>query len=236
MPTTIENNNIDDHVDDTIFECFNLDNPKSLFLFAGAGSGKTRSLVNVLSKLRDEQGQRLHLRAQKIAVITYTNAACDEIQHRLGYDPLFSVSTIHSFAWELIKPFQQDIKQWIKLDLQQEISDLEEQEKKGRAGTKASIDRVNKIASKKERLRNLDKIKKFTYSPKGENRSRDSLDHAEVIKISADFLSNKLLMQNILIKKYPILLIDESQDTNKLLMDAFFEVQKRHSMSFSLAL
>lgn len=229
-------NNIDDHIDDVIFECLNLDNPRSLFLFAGAGSGKTRSLVNVLSRLRKEQGYRLHLHAQKIAVITYTNAACDEIQHRLGYDSLFLVSTIHSFSWDLIKSFQQDIKNWLQQNLQQEIRELEGQESKGRTGTKASIDRVNKIASKKERLKNLEKIKKFTYSPKGDNGGRDSLDHSEVIKITAFFLSNKPLMKNLLIKKYPILLIDESQDTNGLLMDAFFEVQKEHSTSFSLAL
>jgi len=236
MSTQVENNNTDDHVDDTIFECLDLDNPKSLFLFAGAGSGKTRSLVNVLSRLRDEQGHRLHLNAQKIAIITYTNAACNEIQHRLGYDHLFSVSTIHSFSWDLIKSFQQDIKKWLEKNLKSEIIELEEQEAKGRSGTKASIDRVRKIASKGERLENLEKIKKFTYNPNGDNRSRDSLNHAEVIQITADFLSNKQLMQNIIIKKYPILLIDESQDTNKLLMEAFFEVQKKHSTSFSLAL
>ena len=236
MSTEVENNNIDDHVDDTIFECLDLDNPKSLFLFAGAGSGKTRSLVNVLSRLRDEQGHRLHLNAQKIAIITYTNAACNEIQHRLGYDHLFSISTIHSFSWDLIKSFQQDIKKWLEKNLKSEIIELEEQEAKGRSGTKASIDRVRKIASKGERLKNLEKIKKFTYNPNGDNRSRDSLNHAEVIQITADFLSNKQLMQNIIIKKYPILLIDESQDTNKLLMEAFFEVQKKHSTSFSLAL
>lgn len=236
MSTQVENNNIDDHVDDTIFECLDLDNPKSLFLFAGAGSGKTRSLVNVLSRLRDEQGRRLHLNAQKIAIITYTNAACNEIQHRLGYDHLFSVSTIHSFSWDLIKSFQQDIKKWLEENLKIEIVELEEQEYKGRSGTKASIDRVKKIASKGDRLENLEKIKKFTYNPNGDNRSRDSLNHAEVIQITADFLSNKQLMQNIIIKKYPILLIDESQDTNKLLMEAFFKVQKKHSTSFSLAL
>lgn len=172
----------------------------------------------------------------KIAIITYTNAACNEIQHRFRYDHLFSVSTIHSFSWDLIKSFQQDIKKWLEINLKSEIIELEEQEAKGRSGTKASIDRVRKIASKSERLENLGKIKKFTYNPNGDNRSRDSLNHAEVIQIIADFLSNKQLMQNILIKKYPILLIDESQDTNKLLMDAFFEVQKKHSTSFSLAL
>lgn len=32
-------------VDDEIYSCLDLDNPKSFFLFAGAGSGKTRTLV-----------------------------------------------------------------------------------------------------------------------------------------------------------------------------------------------
>ncbi len=229
-------NNIDEHVDETIFDCLNLDNPKSFFLFAGAGSGKTRSLVNVLSRFRDEQGEKLYLNAQKIAVITYTNAACEEIQHRLGYDSLFSVSTIHSFAWELINSFHQDIKKWLNQNLGLEIVDLEEQERKGRAGTKASIDRIKKIASKKDRLESLERIKKFTYNPNGDNRSRGSLDHAEVIKITSDFLCEKPLMQNILIQRYPILLIDESQDTNRLLMDAFFELQQKKKKSFSLGL
>lgn len=236
MPNQNENNNIDNQVDDTIFECLNLDNPKSFFLFAGAGSGKTRSLVNVLTRLQDEKGARLHLNSKKVAVITYTNAACDEIKHRLGHNTLFLVSTIHSFAWELIKSFQQDIKQWLEINLKVEILDLEKQESKGRAGTKASIDRIRKIASKKDRLESLKNIKKFTYNPNGDNRSRVSLNHTEVIEISASFLSTKELMQNIFIKKYPILLIDESQDTNKLLMDAFFDVQKKNSTSFSLAL
>ena len=35
-------------------------------------------------------------------------------------------------------------------------------------------------------------------------------------------------MQQILIKKYPILLIDESQDTKKELIEAFFKIQTFH--------
>ena len=46
------NNNIDKYVDDEIYNCLNLDNPKSFFLFAGAGSGKTRTLVNVLKEFK----------------------------------------------------------------------------------------------------------------------------------------------------------------------------------------
>ena len=43
-------------------------------------------------------------------------------------------------------------------------------------------------------------------------------------------------MQTILVRKYPLLLIDESQDTQKDLIDAFFKVQKEHSEEFCLCL
>jgi len=232
----IDDDHIDDHVDDEILTYLNLDETKSFFLFAGAGSGKTRSLVNALINVRQESGRRLRLNSQRIAVITYTNAACDEIKRRIDYDPLFSVSTIHSFVWDLINSYQTDIKQWLQIDLKAKIADLEEKQSKGRSGTKAAMDRENSIKANTNRLENLGKIKRFTYNPNGENTSRDSLNHSEVINIGADFLTNKPLMQNILTRKFPIMLIDESQDANKLLMDAFFIVQKEHSSHFSLGL
>ena len=61
-------------------------------------------------------------------------------------------------------------------------------------------------------------------------------NQSEVISIAADFLNDKTLMQRILIRKYPVLLIDESQDTQKDLIDAFFAVQSAHSGEFCLAL
>jgi DNA helicase-2/ATP-dependent DNA helicase PcrA len=112
----IDDDHVGDHVDDEIHSYLNLNEPKSFFLFAGAGSGKTRSLVNALLKVRQKSGQSLRLKSQRIAVITYTNAACDEIKSRIDYDPLFSVSTIHSFVWDLIKSHQTDIKQWLKIN------------------------------------------------------------------------------------------------------------------------
>ena len=66
--------------DETIRACLDLTAPQSFFLYAGAGSGKTRSLVNAVKDLCDRQGRQLTLSGRKIAVITYTNAACDEIK------------------------------------------------------------------------------------------------------------------------------------------------------------
>jgi DNA helicase-2/ATP-dependent DNA helicase PcrA len=213
--TVSDSNNIDDKVDIEIQNCFNLQAPKSFFLFAGAGSGKTRSLVGALKFIQEKHSKELRLHGQRVAVITYTNKACDEIKHRTGFDPLVEVSTIHSFVWSLIQGFNSDIKAWLEIDLKQDISNLHEEEKKGRAGTKASLDRQKSIESKTKRLINLPKIKEFTYSPTGENRGRDSLNHSEVIKIAASFLENKPTLQRLMIRKFPILLIDESQDTNK---------------------
>lgn len=228
-------NNIDDHVDDELMSFLELDNPASFFLFAGAGSGKTRSLVEVLRRLKEKYEKRLKMNRQQVAVITYTNAACDEIIRRLEFNAIFSVSTIHSFIWQLIEPFTLDIKSWLKINLEQEIQELEEQQKKGRA-SKASDDRIKKIESKTKRLQNLNQVKKFIYNPNGNNSTRDSLSHSEVIDIGANFLTTKPLMQLILVNKFPILLIDESQDTKGQLIDAFFEVQKVHKGKFSLGL
>lgn len=222
-------------VDEEIYNCLNLENPKSFFLFAGAGSGKTRTLVEVLGRFRKENIGFLRAGGQKIAIITYTNAASDEIKRRLDFDPAFAVSTIHSFAWELINPYQNDIKTWLSKQLKIQIEELEVAQSKGRAGTKAAMDRPQQIASKQKRLKALDSIRKLTYNPNGDNATRESLNHSELINLTADFLKMPL-MQKILVQKYPILLIDESQDTKKELIEAFFDVQKEHSNDFCLGM
>jgi DNA helicase-2/ATP-dependent DNA helicase PcrA len=222
--------------DEIIANCLNPESPKSFFLFAGAGSGKTRSLVVGLNTLRDRYGNAMRLRAQQVSVITYTNAACDEIQRRLDFDPLFSVSTIHKFVWGLIKGFNHDIRRWLQVSLARELQELHDAVKKGSPKTKIYGERLRQIEAKTKRLQSLPKIKTFAYNPNGENRGRDSLNHAEVIKIGADFLATKSLMQRLLISQSPILLIDESQDTNKSLMEALMVVQAAHKENFALGL
>lgn len=227
---------IDANVDVEIAACLNLDAPKSFFLFAGAGSGKTRSLVTALEHVQATMSDRLRVKGQKVAVITFTNAASDEIKSRLRFDPLIDVRTIHSFAWSLVEGFNHDIREWLKVDLAADIQTLKAEEAKGRKGTKASSTRLSKIESKTRRLASLPDIKSFTYSPTGTNRGRDSLNHAEVLQLAAHFLSTKPAMQSILVGRHPILLIDESQDTNKHLVDAFFEVEAKLKGKFLLGL
>jgi DNA helicase-2/ATP-dependent DNA helicase PcrA len=234
--TEASNRHIDDHVDEEVAACLNLDSPRSFFLFAGAGSGKTRSLVTAMRHLAKAYGERMRLRGQRVAVITYTNAARDEIVERTEFNALFHVATIHSFAWTLIKGFDADIRAFLKTSLVRDIGELEALEAKGRKGTKASIERLAQIESKGARLTQLDQIKSFIYNPSGHNRERNSLNHAEVIEITADFLVGRPLMQRLLVQQYPVILIDEGQDTNKRLVDALFAVQMQHHQRVSIGL
>lgn len=233
----INNNNIDDNVDKEIYDCLNIATPKSFFVFAGAGSGKTRSLVNVLGKFKQEYGEEYRRTKRKVAIITYTNAAANEIKQRLENDSIFFVSTIHSFAWNLIKTLTTDIKSWLSTNLTKELIELNEAQLKSRdLNNKSSIDRARRIESKNNRLELLPQIVKFIYNPNGDNISKDSLNHTEVIAIIADFIRDKALMQDIVISIFPILLVDESQDTKKELIEALFKLQENKKAKFLLGL
>ena len=154
LPTS--DNHVDDHVDAEIKECLMAVPPKCFFMFAGAGSGKTRSLINTLEFLAIEKGSYLAERGKQVAVITYTNAACDEISRRLQYKPIFHVSTIHSFLWDLIKNFQMDIKSWIEASIEAEIADLQSKQK----GKNTTQSRTEKI-TKKKRKENCSRVVAF---------------------------------------------------------------------------
>lgn len=222
---------VDDHVDEEIQRCFSKEDPKCFFVFAGAGSGKTRSLIKTLTFLDEIVGDWLLTNRKQIAVITYTNAACDEISRRLHYKSIFSVLTIHSFLWELIKNYQSDIKDWVINAINLEIAELKEKQRKSKAG-KTSEKRAEEIRKKEERLSKISTIKRFTYNPNGDNVGYDSLNHNEVVKMGSEFICSEDTMQNILISQYPILLIDESQDTKKELVDALFAVCEKHKGKF----
>lgn len=230
-------NNIDFQVDKTLEKCILSTPRKSFFLFAGAGSGKTYSLVLLLKKIHNSIGKDLLLQGKNVAVITFTNAATDEIINRLDYSPIFHISTIHSFVWDVIKYYQADIKRlycfYIEEDLKALEKKLEETENKT---TKTYLSNVEKFEYQKERLAKAQIIEKFVYNPNGSNPEYNALKHAEVIKISAQMILENKMLQRIIAQRYPILLIDESQDTKKELIDTFFEIQRNFADIFTLGL
>jgi DNA helicase-2/ATP-dependent DNA helicase PcrA len=226
----------DDGADAQIEKCLDPAAPKSFFLYAGAGSGKTRSLKNALDRFRDAHGAMFRRFGKKIAVITYTNAAADEIAERVGQDSLFPISTIHSFCWRHIETYHADIQAWLLETLPADLADLHEKQAKGRAGTKAALDRERAIASTSRRIEWLSVPRRFTYNPNGDNFGQESLSHSEVLKITAAFIETKPSMRAVLVNKYPFLLIDESQDTNKGLLEAFFALAAANEGKFGMGL
>lgn len=226
----------DDKADDEIVTCLDPKRPKSFFLYAGAGSGKTRSLKNALENFREKYGTEFRRAGKKIAVITYTNAAADEIAKRVGSDPLFPISTIHSFCWTHVGNYHTDIQTWLLASLPVDLADLRLKQQKGRAGSKAALDRERGIAAILKRMEWLAVPRRFTYNPNGDNFGMDSLSHSEVLKITAYFIEAKPSMQAVLVNKYPFLLIDESQDTSEVVINALFALEAANQGKFALGL
>ena len=230
-------NNIDAQIDETLEKCVLSTPRKSFFLFAGAGSGKTYSLVLLLKKIRNGIGENLLLQGKNVAVITFTNAATNEIVNRLDYSPIFHVSTIHSFVWNVIQYYQTDIRKFYCQHIQEDIVELGAKLDKAKNKTaKTYLSNIEKLELKKEQLEKAKAIEKFVYNPNGSNPEHNALKHAEVIRIAAQMIMEIPMLQRIIAQQYPILLIDESQDTKKELVDAFFEIQKNFGDIFTLGL
>lgn len=91
-------------LEDEVQQIFkHIDNGSDFLLSGGAGSGKTFSLVEIINQ------SLLENPTDRIACITYTNAAVNEIEGRIQHANLI-VSTIHKSLWDNIKSFQIELK------------------------------------------------------------------------------------------------------------------------------
>ena len=114
----------DTEADIQLRACLDVRPMRSFVMVAGAGSGKTTSLVKALDYLAKACGVDLIRRDQQIACITYTEVAVGEIWGDVGNAPLFHVSTIHSFLWSIVRSFQVDLKNWVRLRIGEKIERL----------------------------------------------------------------------------------------------------------------
>lgn len=210
--------------------------PRSFFLFAGAGSGKTRTLVAVLRKLtgigtEGAQGEpapatrfarALRARAQTIRVITYTKNAALVVTGRLGTNDLTEIATIHSFCWDLIAGFDDDIREALlamNADALQKARDAAAGRKNG--PTDKDKEKIGELEAKAAALAT---IPQFTYSPDRKRHGDGALNHSQVLALASWLLKQKPTLRRILRDQHPVILIDESQDTMKGILDALLEV------------
>jgi len=218
-----------------IRECIDSAPPLSFNMVAGAGSGKTTSLVKALEYIRATYGHALRANNQRVACITYTEIATQEISKDVGNDQLFHVSTIHSFLWELIVPFQNDIKQWVQKEIETKIHELTENQgnysSKVQQSTKDKDTRKMQILVKQQRL--LQSVPGFKYGT-GSEYGKGILGHADILKLVPDLIEQSALLRTITARKYPFFFVDESQDTVASVIEALRKIYQQESDQFCL--
>ncbi len=193
---------------------------QSFAVVAGAGSGKTSSLIDALKLIRKESGKDLRQGGQRIACITYTKRAVGVISSRLGYDDLFLVSTLHSFLWGEIKAFTKDIGDAL---FNHRIPSLIEKASANDNGSQSqrarkARDKISKLNEEKEKLHDVTAFKydDATYSRYSEGR----LSHDDVIEIAGYLLKNKTAFQRAFGFRYPFIFVDEAQDTFPIIVES----------------
>lgn len=176
-------------------------NGENFILEGGAGSGKTYSLISLISALTEE------LPEIRIVCITYTNNAVAEILSRIENENLW-VSTIHEFIWALIGKYQNEIKD-ILVEL---IND--ENKKNFKKPKDFSEDLISK-----EYFKNLyvDYDEYYSVTPNVENIIKISHDH--ILIVAERIFEKYKKIADILKDIADCIFVDEYQDTSPLVAD-----------------
>ncbi|MEP1208415.1 MAG: UvrD-helicase domain-containing protein [Rhizobiaceae bacterium] len=204
-------NMIPTQADIQISEC--LETSRSFAVVAGAGSGKTTSLVEALKQVREQRGQELRQAGQRIVCITYTNRAVDVISSRLKFDDLFLISTLHSFLWGEISRFQNDIREALKSKIIPGHLEKAQEKNTGR-DTKTARKAKVKVDQLSIALETIDEVAKFRYTEAAASNYVDGIiNHDDMIDIAAHLILTKPVLRKALGFKFPYIFVDEAQDT-----------------------
>lgn len=238
----LEGNDLDAHVVEEVCGYVTAPVPQSFFLFAGAGSGKTRTLVEVLRRITGvvkhdaggEYARRLRSRGQAIRVITYTKNATGVVTGRLGVNDLTVISTIHAFCWELIQGFDEDIREALLAIKDAELAAAKQAAAEKKNGeTDTDRRKYAEIAAEADEIR---VVGRFLYHPDRNTYGPGALAHATVLGVAAWLFNHRPTLQRILEEQHPLVLIDESQDTMKAVLDALLKLEAARPGKFTLGL
>lgn len=198
-----------------------LEEKRSFAVIAGAGSGKTSSLIDALGLIRTEYGSELRKNGQRVACITYTKRAVQVISTRLGHDDLFVVSTLHSFLWGEIKTFTKNIRKALcESRIPQLIAKAAEKDNGGQS--KEARKAREKVAKLTEELGKLNEVASFRYDDAAYSQySEGRLSHDDVIEIAGYLLKDKAVFRKAFGFRYPYIFVDEAQDTFPIIVEAF---------------
>ncbi|GAB3660129.1 DEAD/DEAH box-containing ATP-dependent helicase [Glycomyces tarimensis] len=163
-------------------------------LEAGAGAGKTTALRRALQTILKDRTRYLPRPDQQIACMTFTNVAREEILKETDAHPAVFVDTIHGFLWAMIKPFQKDMREII-----------------------LATDDWRK------NLEDTTLLDGFTVEYELGFRTKTdrsiTLHHNDVPNMAVELFAKPKFRQ-LIADRYPIIFIDEYQDTNDQLVQA----------------
>jgi DNA helicase-2/ATP-dependent DNA helicase PcrA len=225
----------DTSADVSLRECLNGPVKRSFIVVAGAGSGKTTSLVKALATIVKEHGPTLKRNRQRVACITYTEIAAAEIWADVGSDPLVHVSTIHSFLWMLVRSFQMDIRSWVDRRICEKLDELRDQAAKfGPRVQERTREKNRRDIERYERERGrIGSVATFTYAT-GSNYPKGLLGHDDILKIATEFLTKQPLFRTLLAQQFPFVFVDENQDTTPGVVEALKAVELQMRGKFCL--
>lgn len=172
---------------ETMYAC--LEAGQSFRLEAGAGAGKTYSLIKALQFLIERNHQSLPKRSQQIACITFTNVAKNEIAARTDRSPLIYCETNHAFCWALISGFQKPLRALVET-LPAWKDRIEEAG--GGLGTRTI---------------------EYSLGHRSIRDDRVSLHHDDVLPLTISLMEHAKF-RRMIADRFPIILVDEYQDTD----------------------
>ena len=182
-----------DKVDEQIIET--LQSGRSFRVEAGAGSGKTYSLNKVIEWIQANKWVEYDRKKKNVVCITYTNAAVDVISERLSKGSFIIPSTIHSFAWSAIKQYQSFLINVVTTE-PDFIAD------------EGDFFEIKEVA--------------YTLGHRYKENGIQYLYHDDVLKLFCKLLDNAKF-RRIFADKYPLILIDEYQDSYAPIVNQFID-------------
>lgn len=172
-----------------------LDKGRSFVFEAGAGAGKTYSLLQTLDYLIARDARELQRRKQQIACITFTRVAREMILTRMDRNPVVYCETTHAFAWHLVSQFQKQVRE-----------------------------AVATLAAWDERLAEVEEpdalIVDYELGHRAIEDGKLHLHHDDIFPVLIRLLDNAKF-RTALTSRFPIILVDEYQDTHAALIEAF---------------
>ncbi len=172
---------------EAMYNC--LANKQSFRLEAGAGAGKTYSLIKALKYLIDQYEAVLTKYDQRIACITFTNVAKSEIEARTDRNPLIFCETNHAFCWSLISGFQKHLRALVE----------------AMPVWKEKISEVGGSLG--------DRTVEYNQGYRSIRDDQVSIHHDDVLPLTISLMEHEKF-RRMLTSQYPIILVDEYQDTD----------------------